>query len=155
MQSITNKSCLIHDHILEKSLDFMCITETWHQPNTFSSLNESCPQGYSYLQKARSTGRGGGLSVIYRSDLDLSLQPLPELSSFECLAFKCKSPSPVLFLLIYRPPKSNPSFITEMSNLLNFLHILRRCYNFRWYEHPCWHPLLSFFSWISSTTGLF
>ena len=51
-------------------------------------------------------------------DLELSLQPLPELSSFECLAFKCKSPSPVLFLLIYRPPKPNPSFITEMSNLL-------------------------------------
>ena len=117
-QSITNKSCLIHDHILDKCLDYMCITETWHQPNTFSSLNESCPQGYSYLQKALSTGRGGGLSVIHRSDLELSLQPLPELSSFECLAFKCKSPSPVLFLLIYRPPKPNPSFITEMSNLL-------------------------------------
>lgn len=117
-QSITNKSCFIHDHILDKGLDYMCITETWHQPNTFSSLNESCPQGYSYLQKARSIGRGGGLSVIYRSDLELSLQPLPELSSFECLAFKCKSLSPVLFLLMYRPPKPNPLFITEMSNLL-------------------------------------
>lgn len=117
-QSITNKSCLIHDHILNKCLDFMCITETWHQPDTFLSLNESCPPGYSYLQKARSTGRGGGLSVIHRSDLELSLQPLPELSSFECLAFKCRSPSPVLFLLIYRPPKPNSSFITEMSNLL-------------------------------------
>ena len=96
----------------------MCITETWHQPDTFSSLNESCPPGYSYLQKARSTGRGGGLSVIHRSDLELSLQPLPELSSFECLAFKCKPPSSVLFLLIYRPPKPNTSFIPEMSNLL-------------------------------------
>ena len=84
-QSIANKSCLIHDHILDKCLDYTCITETWHQPNTFSSLNESCPQGYSYLQKARSTGRGGGRPVIYRSDLKLSLQPLPELSSFECL----------------------------------------------------------------------
>ena len=82
---IANKSCLIHDHILDKCLDYTCITESWHQPNTFSSLNESCPQGYSYLKKARSTGRGGGRPVIHRSDLKLSLQPLPELSSFECL----------------------------------------------------------------------
>ena len=27
-QSLTNKSCLIHDHILDKRLDYMCITET-------------------------------------------------------------------------------------------------------------------------------
>ncbi len=125
-QSITNKSCLIHDHILDKCLDMMCITETWHQPDHFSTLNESCPQGYNYLQKARSTGRGGGLSVIHHSDLELSTQPLPALTSFECLAFKCKPPSPsplppsspVVFLLIYRPPQPNPAFIPEMSNLL-------------------------------------
>ncbi|KAL6466824.1 hypothetical protein MHYP_G00246280 [Metynnis hypsauchen] len=96
----------------------MCITETWHQPDTFSSLNESCPPGYRYLQKARSTGRGGGLAVIYRCELELSLQLLPELSSFECLAFKSKHLSSVLFLLIYRPPKPNSSFILEISNLL-------------------------------------
>ncbi|KAL6471532.1 hypothetical protein MHYP_G00201820 [Metynnis hypsauchen] len=117
-QSLTNKSCLIHDHILDKCLDYMCITETWHQPDTFSSLNESCPPGYRYLQKACSTGRGGGLAVIYRCELELSLQPLPELSSFECLAFKSKHLSSVLFLLIYRPPKPNSSFILEISNLL-------------------------------------
>lgn len=117
-QSFANKSCLIHDHILDKRLDYMCITETWHQPNTFSSLNECCPQGYSYLQKACSPGHGGGLSVINCRDLELSPQPLPEQSSFECLAFTCKIPSPVLFLLIYRPPNPNSSFVTEMSHLL-------------------------------------
>jgi len=44
-----------------------------------------------------------------------------KLSSFECLAFKSKPPSTVLFLLIYRPPKPNSSFIPEMSNLLETL----------------------------------
>ncbi|KAI2653128.1 putative RNA-directed DNA polymerase from transposon BS [Labeo rohita] len=61
--------------------------ETWHQPEVFSVLNETCPPGYCYIQKAHSTGRGGGLAVIYRSHLDLSPLVLPELSSFECLAF--------------------------------------------------------------------
>lgn len=64
-QSLTNKSCLINDHILDKGLDLMCITETWHQPDVYSTLNEPCPPGYGYLQKARSTGRGGGLLVIH------------------------------------------------------------------------------------------
>ncbi|KAL7845322.1 hypothetical protein AOLI_G00235140 [Acnodon oligacanthus] len=87
----------------------------------FSTLNETCPSGYSYLQKAHSTGRGGGLATIYRSDLDLSYLPLPELSSCECLAFRSKQPSPVTILLIYRPPKPNPSFMPEMYNLLSSL----------------------------------
>jgi len=118
-QSITNKSGLIHDHILEKCLDMMCITETWHQPEVYSFLNETCPPGYCYLQKARSTGRGGGLAVIHRSDLILSSITLPELTSFECLAFKCQHPLSTTILLIYRPPKPNPSFIPEISNLLS------------------------------------
>lgn len=52
----------------------------------FSILNETCPPGYYYLQKACSSGRGG-LADIYHNHLDLSPLDLPELSSFECLAF--------------------------------------------------------------------
>ncbi len=98
----------------------MCLTETWHQPDVFSVLNETCPSGYCYLQKARSTGRGGGLAVIYRSQLDLSPLALPELYTFECLAFNFnRKPSlPLTVLLIYRPPKSNSCFISELYNLL-------------------------------------
>lgn len=51
-QSLINKPCLIHDRILDKSLDLMCITETWHQPHVFAALNEACPPGCHYLQKA-------------------------------------------------------------------------------------------------------
>ncbi|KAL6491482.1 hypothetical protein MHYP_G00018270 [Metynnis hypsauchen] len=72
-----------------------------------------------YLQKAHSTR--GGVATIYRSDLDLSYLPLPEISSYECLVFRCKLPSPVTILLIDRPPKPNPSFIPEMYNLLSSL----------------------------------
>ena len=90
---------------------------SWHKPDVFSVLNETCPPGYHYLQKACSTGHGGGLSV-YRDELDLSPLPLPELSSFECLAFKCRPPF-LMTVLVYRPPKPNPAFILEMHNLLS------------------------------------
>ena len=54
----------------------MCLTETWQQPEVYSALNEACPPGYSYLEKARCTGRGEGLAVAYRSN-------------FLCLPYPC------------------------------------------------------------------
>ena len=112
-QSINNKGTLIEEHIREKGLDFMCLTETWHQPEVYSALNEACPSGYSYLEAARSTGHGGGLAVIHTQDLELSPIPLPATSSCECLAFKFKPPFSMTVLLIYRPPKSNSALIQK------------------------------------------
>lgn len=120
-QSLTNKSCLIHSHILDRNIDIMCLTETWHQPGGFFVLNEACPPGYQYLEKARQFGRGGGLAVLHRSDLKLTPLSLPDLLTFECLAFRCKPPCSMTILLIYRPPKQNPAFISEINELLTSL----------------------------------
>lgn len=120
-QSLTNKSCLIHSHILDRNIDIMCLTETWHQPEGFLALNEACPPGYQYLEKARLSGRGGGLAVLHRSDLKLTPLSLPELSTFECLAFRCKPPITMTILLIYRPPKQNSAFIAEINEFLTSL----------------------------------
>lgn len=117
-QSLTNKASLIHDYIAEHNLDFMCLTETWHKKDVFSSLNEASPPGYTYLEKARVTGRGGGLAVIHHANIHLSPMPLPELTSFECLAFTCTKPSSLTTILIYRPPKPHPRFIPELTDLL-------------------------------------
>jgi len=42
---------------------------------------------------------------------------MSDLSSMECLAFNCKSPYFMTVLLIDRPPKPNPSFLSEISDL--------------------------------------
>ena len=82
----------MHDHILDKELDFMCLTEAWHKPGDYSVLNEACPPGYSYMEKARSSGPGG-LAIIHRTKLELSPLPITDFSSIKCLALKCK-PAP-------------------------------------------------------------
>lgn len=71
-QSLTNKSSFIHNYIFDQKIDFMCLTETCHKSEVYSVLNEACPSGYTYLEKARGIGRGGGLVVIHHSDLHLS-----------------------------------------------------------------------------------
>lgn len=56
----------------------------------------------------------GGVAVIYRQ---FFLQTR-ELSSFEILIFCVNKHQPILFLLVYRPPKPNDIFISEFSDLL-------------------------------------
>lgn len=74
--------------IVDKELDIMCLTEL------YSALDETCPPGYTYMEKVYSTGRGGALAIIHQAELKLSTPPLPELCSFECLAVKFISPTP-------------------------------------------------------------
>ncbi len=117
-RSINNKAASICDIVVDKELDFFCLCETWHQTNDYLNLNICAPPGYTYIDRPRSTGRGGGLAVIYRSDVVLTEVSLPCFSSFECLAFKLNGLSPVLVLNIYRPPKPNSVFFSEFTEFL-------------------------------------
>ncbi|KAM3604518.1 uncharacterized protein V6R79_012350 [Siganus canaliculatus] len=122
IRALTEKSTFILDHILDKKLDIMCLTETWQQAGVYKALNKACPPGYKYLFKAHGTGRGGGLAIFYRPDLDLFPLPLPTYTTFEALAFSCKPPWSMTLLLIYRPPpKPKASFFQEFQDLLTAL----------------------------------
>lgn len=66
----------------------------------------------------------GGLAVIHRAEIKLSLLQLPGLSSMECLAFKCKPPNSMTVLLMYRLPKPNSSFLREINDLLTSLYTM-------------------------------
>lgn len=78
-QSLTNKSLLFYDYLMDCNTDILCLTETWHRHGAYHTLNETCPPGYTYIEKARCSGRGGGLAVLYRVDLKISLLSLPSV----------------------------------------------------------------------------
>jgi len=77
---------------------FVC--ETWHQQNDFYNLNLALPPGY--IDKPRLTSKGGGLAILYKSELSNSLVTTPEMSSFECLVVKINGNSPVLIIVLLR-----------------------------------------------------
>ena len=121
-QSIGNKASLLHRHIIDNDLDVLCLTECWHEPGVFLGLNELCPPGFKYLERARIGKGGGGLSIFHRQELELTAIPLAAQSSFESLVVKFKSPA-LTVLLIYRPStsKANATFFSEFEDLLTSL----------------------------------
>src|SRR5437867_4883682 len=66
-RSAVQKSSLIRDLIHSNRLDILVLTETWFRPDMPNEiLNDVSPDNYSIIHEFRTTGRGGGISVIHR-----------------------------------------------------------------------------------------
>ncbi|CAJ1078415.1 LOW QUALITY PROTEIN: uncharacterized protein LOC116399339 [Xyrichtys novacula] len=121
-RSLTSKGLILQDFIMDNKLDFLFLTETWHKPLDYFSLNQATPTGYTYIDKPRPEGRGGGIATIHKKDLKIISLSMPTVSSFEHVALKLPAPPPPLIIaIIYRPPKPNPDFLTDLSDLLTQL----------------------------------
>uniref|UniRef100_A0A671YR52 Reverse transcriptase domain-containing protein n=1 Tax=Sparus aurata TaxID=8175 RepID=A0A671YR52_SPAAU len=114
-RSLTNKSAILHELITDNKLDFLCLTETWHRPLDYFSLNQTTPSGYTYIDKPRPDGRGGGVAAIFRKNLNISTISIPPSQSFKHVALKLPGPTPLVISIIYRPPKPNHSFLSDLA----------------------------------------
>lgn len=97
---LNKKTDLLYYIILNKKLDVFCISETWHQQNDFLNLNLCTPPGFTYLDKPRAIGKGGGLAVVYSTKVSVTEIVVPSVLSFESIVFKVSGVSPVLILFI-------------------------------------------------------
>ncbi|KAJ8341230.1 hypothetical protein SKAU_G00335210 [Synaphobranchus kaupii] len=107
-RSLTNKSPVISELILDNNIDFLLLTETWQQPSDYYALNQATPTNYSYIAKPRSSGRGGGIAVLHKqslsvTELDLNLPPM---LTFEYLALSL--PNSITLISSALPPDSAP-----------------------------------------------
>lgn len=101
------------------ALDFLFMTETWLKPDDLSSLGELSPPDCSFYSSPRPNGSGGGLATIFKKSFKCQLLPVDAFSSFEAQLLHIDLDGPLIFILIYRPPKVSTTFIHELSDFLS------------------------------------
>lgn len=121
VRSLLNKSFIINDLILDKTLDCILLTETWLGTDAPVVLTEASPPNFNFLFSTRGGKKGGGTASIARTTMSSNAVPFNSYSSFEHHAFVFSSP-PTLCITVYRPPQYSSSFISEFSEFLSIIH---------------------------------
>ena len=86
---------------------------------TFNCI-EMAPSRFVYSSQPCTSGRGGGLAILYNQIWKVSIT-VPVYPSFESIAQQIKGPTPTILATIYQPPKLNNAFLQEFSAVLTTL----------------------------------
>ena len=127
-RSCSNKTLEINDIIVEKNADLMFISESWIKATDEVKIKELVPDGYKIHILARTLRSGGGVAIIYRKSLQISLLTLQSHSTFETCSLKIKTPNGSIHCsCVYRPSPSminNSSFKSFLVEFNDFLETL-------------------------------
>ena len=122
-RSVTNKTSVIYEKVVHDDLDLLALTETWlNDTHDMPCIGQLTPSGYTFRNAPGKTGKGGGVGLLYKSNLKVKFKPNLAVS-FEhiycTLAHKSKA---FRILVIYRLPSkggnTNQQFIDEMAGVL-------------------------------------
>jgi hypothetical protein len=130
VRSAVTSGPLIQDIIISNNLDILALTETWLSTNDPDAiLMDLLPSDYLALHVHRpsaTTARGGGLALVYRSNLGISvkqhhLQDKISPNTFELQLISLKSDKQEIVIAnIYRPPSSSVTLF--FMNYHTYLH---------------------------------
>jgi exonuclease III len=130
-RSVKNKAIHVCEYVLDNKLDILAITETWLGENDTVVKGNICPPGYKLFTESRVNQKGGGVAILYKSDLKVTKIANKSFASFEHLdvLIQCPESDGLLISLIYRPPPNKKNGFTakqfrdELSDFLDH-HIL-------------------------------
>ena len=130
-QSIRSKENELLEYLHETKTDICIITETWLKPcdeDTVwcnrSELNTHC---YKIRSSPHLHQRGGGLSIIYKSYLQVNLIEEGETRSFQFAKWQVRlnsSNNQVIFIVIYHPQYSLANLTTTAQFLVDYTNWL-------------------------------
>ncbi len=84
-------------------------------------FNQLIPAGFGLFDLPWPSRRGGGNIIVYNLQHKLCPLFVPQFTSFECLVLSVTASHPAAIATIYRPPKSNTEFLSELADLLSIL----------------------------------
>ncbi len=135
VRSIRNKTLYLNDYILTHNYDIFAVSETWLSDSEPDNLciKDLLPAGYQIKRVDRSNGqRGGGVAIIHKQSLNISLDKLIQYVQFECMSCTVhQKHNSITFYVFYRPPPNQvnglktSAFLNEWSEFLSHETVLQ------------------------------
>ena len=118
-RSVVNKTQEIKLKLVNNNLDLCILTETWIKEGDTITPTRLCPNGYKSLSISRQDKVGGGIAIVYKSELNISLARDEPYKTMESSSFIISTVNRQINLItIYRPPDTNVlEFCNEFANL--------------------------------------
>ena len=107
-RSIKNKLTFIQSFTFTKSINILCLTETWLLPTIHN--NEIVPSNYEIYRRDRHS-TGGGVLIAISNDLPSRL--VYTADDIELIVVEILLPNPVTLICVYIPPNSPQSTATS------------------------------------------
>ena len=129
-RSIRNKAEEIATFITDNSIDILAITETWLAGNDSDSLHIrlATPNGYDFIHHPRTSAKGGGVAILFKDELHVTVQKTKQITSFEHIEVTTSIGNDCVRLVcIYRPPLNSrcsvptSQFVQDFSQYIDSL----------------------------------
>ena len=119
-RSVVNKTQKLQLESVDNNLDLCILTETWIKEGDTITPTKLCPSGYKSLSISRHDKIGSGITIVYKSKLNISIARGQPFKIMESTCFSINTGNRLINLIaIYRPPDSNVlEFCNELTNLL-------------------------------------
>ena len=134
-QSMKNKVQNVMTYLEDNHVDISFLQETWLTSGDKNILAEIKEYGYKIQNQTRDTRRGGGLSILYKSNIQLTRLPAKPEMKFHTFETICSNFSinkiAITLVNLYRPPYSVKNqhtikqFLEEFDVFLSFLYELK------------------------------
>ena len=124
-RSIRTKETVIADFVIENDLDCLFLTETWLDNESETEIGFLKPNGYDFAHVPRQNGRGGGVGILFKSNLKFKNLNVQSTDSFEIIAGTIFLKEIALKVYnVYRPPPNSKNKFTENQFLEEFSDFL-------------------------------
>ena len=111
--------------IATNNYDLCALTETWIKEDDTLTSHRMCPPGYSVTSVPRTNCMGGGIAIVHKTGLSVTLINSDTTSSMEYAEFKIanhENDQQHNMILLYRPPNTNVlQFILDLTDILESL----------------------------------
>ena len=106
--------------MVNNNLDLCILTETWIKEGDTITPTRLCPNGYKSLSISRQDKVGGGIAIVYKTELNISIARDEPYKTMELSSFIISSGNRQINLItIYRLPDTDVlEFCNELANLL-------------------------------------